>query len=576
MQNILKKSFFILEKYKHRLPLMFLLFLTVSLIDVIGIGMIGPFVALLAHQGKIVDDYSIFLYLIGDADNETVIAFVGILLVTIFCAKGFIAFFVQKKILSLGYEIRTSIVNKLVNSYQEMRYEDIANKDISSMIVNANTHVGLFVDSLFVPALRMSIECIVVIGIFILMAYTNIILVLFISLLLGIVLLVYFKLIKVRLYRYGRVMSEKESDVIEEIKHIMGAFREIRLLGVEEFFRNEIKRDVIEFGKAGVITRSLHLVSRYLVEATLVIFIVIIVMYMLANSETVESIYSLLGVFAVGALRLVPSFSAIGLGIANIRTADFALNSLYNELTVINKKSEKKSPEKINDSKFSRLQLRNISYSYKSDKNRTILKKINLHLSQGDFIAISGKSGSGKSTLMDIMTGMLLPTEGELLINNKIVSHNSKKTMKWWQNKCAYIPQDVFLINSTIKSNIALGIRVADIDENRLELAINGANLTETLIQNNMTIDSHVGVGGSKLSGGQRQRVALARALYAGREIIFMDEATSALDKETEEEVMNHLESLKGQITIVFITHSSAAIKNCDQVIQIVDGQLYT
>ena len=97
MQNILKKSFFILEKYKQRLPLMFLLFLTVSLIDVIGIGMIGPFVALLAHQGKIVDDYSIFLYLIGDADNETVIAFVGILLVTIFCAKGFIAFFCSKK-----------------------------------------------------------------------------------------------------------------------------------------------------------------------------------------------------------------------------------------------------------------------------------------------------------------------------------------------------------------------------------------------------------------------------------------------------------------------------------------------
>ena len=225
---------------------MLLLFLIVSMIDVIGIGMIGPFVALLGHQGSIVNDYPVFLSLIGDVDNRTIVIFVGVLLATIFCIKGVIAFFVQRKILSLGYEIRTSTVDKLVKSYQGTSYEDIAIKDVSTMVVNANTHVGLFIDSVFVPVLRMTIEFIVVVGIIILMAYTSLILVITVSILLILVLLMYFQYIRVRLYKYGQVMSDKEVAIIAGIKHIIGAFREIRLLGVENFFRNEIKNEVIK------------------------------------------------------------------------------------------------------------------------------------------------------------------------------------------------------------------------------------------------------------------------------------------------------------------------------------------
>ena len=557
---------------------MLLLFLIVSMIDVIGIGMIGPFVALLGHQGSIVNDYPVFLSLIGDVDNRTIVIFVGVLLATIFCIKGVIAFFVQRKILSLGYEIRTSTVDKLVKSYQGTSYEDIAIKDVSTMVVNANTHVGLFIDSVFVPVLRMTIEFIVVAGIFLLMAYTSLLLVFVVSILLSVVLIVYFKYVKVRLYHYGRIMSDKEVAVIDEIKHIIGAFREIRLLGVEDFFRNEIKNDVIEFGKAGVITRSLHLISRYVVEASLVIFIVAIVIYMLYQNEPIESIYSLLSVFAVGALRLVPSFSAIGLGFANIRTAKYALNSLHEELTLVDKTEEsEKYYDKVNSSvKFNSLELKNISYTYKSRENFVVLERVNLLINCGDFVAISGKSGSGKSTLMDILTSMLTPTKGSFSINNTEIGKAGDIDMKWWQKKCAYIPQDVFLINSSIKKNIALGLEDRDIDYERLQLAINGANLEQVIMQNDMDIDSHVGEGGAKLSGGQKQRVALARALYARREVIFMDEATSALDKETEDEVMSHIESLRGQITIILITHSKSALKSCNQVFHIVNGRLHS
>jgi ABC-type bacteriocin/lantibiotic exporter with double-glycine peptidase domain len=370
-------------------------------------------------------------------------------------------------------------------------------------------------------------------------------------------------------------MSEKEKCTIDSIKHLIGAFREIRLLGVESFFRNEVTGHVIEFGKAGVITRSLHLVSRYVVEASLVTFVVGLIIYLLHQSESVESIYGLLTVFAVGALRLVPSFSAIGLGFANIRTATYALNSLYDELQIISDRKERLSANV--DSKlttFESLDLKDVSYVYKSNVKHVVLERVCLSIKKGEFVALSGKSGSGKSTLMDLLTGMLSPTEGNLILNSSNNLANSSTDMSWWQSNCAYIPQTVFLINSSIKNNIALGLSDIEIDFDRLNQAIIAANLVSVFEKNSMNLDSQVGEGGAKLSGGQRQRVALARALYAGREIIFMDEATSALDKETEDEVMVHMESLRGKITIILITHSQSALKTCDQVFHVLNRRV--
>ena len=422
--NELKKTIYILGNFKNRLPFLGLLFFIVSLIEVIGIGLIGPFVALLGYQENIINNYPFFYEFFGLTDNKSIISFVGAMLVLIFCSKGFVAYFVQRKILSLGYEIRTSIVEKLISSYQKKEYEDIASKEVSSVLVNTNTHVGLFIDSIFIPSLRMSIEVILIIGIFLLMAFTNFLLVFTVASLLTLVILLYYKFIRTKLFHYGKIMSQKESSVISEIKQIIGAFREIRILGVEDFFRKEIKQNVNQYGEAGVITRSLYVISRYVVEASVVIFIVALVILMINQKQPTEYIFSVLSIFAVGALRLVPSFNTIGIGIANIRTAKYALNSLYDELKQIKEESlfvQEKSD--LVSKNFQCLDLIDINYSYSGEKDLKVLTDINLKINKGDFVAISGKSGSGKSTLMDIMTCMLKPSEGKLLINGEEITN---------------------------------------------------------------------------------------------------------------------------------------------------------
>tara|TARA_B100001063_G_scaffold247388_1_gene294210 strand:- start:31249 stop:32979 length:1731 start_codon:yes stop_codon:yes gene_type:complete len=573
--NELKKTIYILGNYKYRLPFLGFLFFVISLIEVIGIGLIGPFVALLGYQENIINNYPFFNEVFGLTDNKSIVSFVGLALVLIFCSKGFVAYFVQKKILSLGYEIRTSIVEKLISSYQKTDYEDIASKKVSSVLVNTNTHVGLFIDSIFIPALRLSIEVIIIIGIFLLMALTNLLLVLTVAILLSVVILLYYKFIRVKLFYYGKIMSQKESSIISEIKQIIGAFREIRILGVEDFFRKEIKKDVDQYGEAGVITRSLYVISRYVVEASVVIFIVALVILMINQQQPIEYIFSVLSVFAVGALRLVPSFNAIGIGIANIRTAKYALNSVYDELKKIQEETAlKKNKSNLILKNFESLDLIDVNYSYKSEKQLKVLSDINIKIKKGDFVAISGKSGSGKSTLMDIMTCMLKPSDGKLVINGQELKNFSKENLKDWFNKCTFIPQSVFLINKSIKNNIALGIEEKNIDFDKLDKAVKQANLGQVMEKNNMNLDSMVGENGIKLSGGQKQRVALARALYSERELIFMDEATSALDKETEDQVMSNIEILKGQVTLVIISHSSNALNSCNKVFKLEDGRI--
>lgn len=573
--NELKKTIYILGNYKYRLPLLGLLFFVMSLIEVIGIGLIGPFVALLGYQENIINNYPFFNEVFGLTDNKSIVSLVGLALVLIFCSKGFVAYFVQKKILSLGYEIRTSIVEKLISSYQKTEYEDIASKEVSSVLVNTNTHVGLFIDSIFIPALRMSIEVIIIIGIFLLMALTNLLLVLTVAVLLSVVILLYYKFIRVKLFHYGKIMSQKESSIISEIKQIIGAFREIRILGVEDFFRKEIKKDVDQYGEAGVITRSLYVISRYVVEASVVIFIVGLVILMINQQQPIEYIFSVLSVFAVGALRLVPSFNAIGIGIANIRTAKYALNSVYEELKKIQEEiTFEKNKSDLLLKNFESLDLIDVNYSYKSEKELKVLSDINIKIRKGDFVAISGKSGSGKSTLMDIMTCMLKPSDGKLVINGQELKNFSKENLKCWFNKCTFIPQSVFLINNSIKNNIALGIEEKNIDFDKLDKAVKQANLVQVMEKNNMNLDSMVGENGIKLSGGQKQRVALARALYSERELIFMDEATSALDKETEDQVMTNIENLKGQVTLVIISHSSNALNSCNKVFKLEEGRI--
>ncbi len=213
--------------------------------------------------------------------------------------------------------------------------------------------------------------------------------------------------------------------------------------------------------------------------------------------------------------------------------------------------------------------MNNLSFGYERDN--LIIKSLNLKISKGSRIGIVGSTGSGKSTLLDILMGLLLPSDGEFCVDGiKIDELNAMS----WQSRIAHVPQAIFLSDSSISENIAFGIPKEEIDTKKIKLCAKMAQLSETIESWDMQYDTVVGERGVRISGGQRQRIAIARALYKNADVMVFDEATSALDNDTERAVMDSIESLNPNITIIIVAHRTSTLQNCNEIIELKDGKI--
>jgi len=279
-----------------------------------------------------------------------------------------------------------------------------------------------------------------------------------------------------------------------------------------------------------------------------------------------------LTLLAIVVVRLVPSFNMITTHLTSLGYNFAAVRILQDEFKYI-KKNNKKLLElkKVNKKDFAvkELSLNNVSFYYPGYK-RTVLNNISMRIETGSTIAIVGPSGAGKSTLVDIILGLLEPTSGEITINGKPIAEN----IQMWHKQIGFVPQDIYLNDDTIKSNIAFGQEKDEIDENQLKQALSLSKLDEFVESLPNTINTFVGNRGVKLSGGQLQRLGIARCLYQNPNVLLMDEATSSLDYETEREIVQSINNIKKNKTVIVIAHRQSTIKNSDIIYYLRDGKL--
>ena len=306
------------------------------------------------------------------------------------------------------------------------------------------------------------------------------------------------------------------------------------------------------------------------------IFVIGIVMYMGVKALFDTAFMGklpLLATFLAAAIRMLPSMGRIT---SNINTIQFfipALNTVYNNIKIIReKRSNSKNPKLIDSGQnivFSEsLELKGVSYHYQSsDKN--VLDNLDLSIHKGESIGIVGQSGAGKSTLADLILGLHIPQKGSVQLDGIDIKNISYE----YSRVIGYVPQNVYLVDGTIRENVAFGVDKDDINDNDVIEALKKAKLYEFIMSTENGLDTIIGEKGVKFSGGQRQRVAIARALYRKPQILILDEATSALDNDTEFEVMQHVEEMQGSITLVIIAHRLSTIEKCDHVYEIIDGK---
>jgi ATP-binding cassette, subfamily B, bacterial PglK len=332
---------------------------------------------------------------------------------------------------------------------------------------------------------------------------------------------------------------------------------------------------------------------RIIIEALLITFLVAFAsISQLFFNRNIEELSSVLGVFAIASIRLIPSVSGIVGEISSLQNNSFILDKLYMDLKEIdstvrplevessgirNDKNKKmiSYPITFNQPSNSAMKfdnevtLQSIVYRYPQAQEDS-LKGVSLTLKKGKSIALVGKSGAGKTTLADIILGLLTPSTGDILVDGQSIYAN----LRGWQNLIGYIPQSIFLMDDTIERNIAFGVPDELIDAKRLYKAIQSAQLEDLIHQLPEGIKTITGERGVRLSGGQRQRIGIARALYHEREILVLDEATSALDTETENLVSEAIRALGGTKTLIIIAHRLSTIEHCDRIYMLEEGRV--
>ena len=569
-----KEVLFLLGAKKKKVPLLLVLFLTSSFLDLIGIGLIAPYVSLIIDQNSFIQSefYSYFLIVGLPKNPNDLIIFLGMILVVVFFFKSIIAIIVNKSILNFSYQLGVDLRSFLMRSYQSISYVKYIQRNSSEYIYTIQGLVTQFSQGVIQAALRLFSEGIVILLILLILFWESGVA---LSLLIGLILvlsLTYDRLFKYKIKEYGLLVNKNSELMMRGIQEGMGGLKEVRILSKEEYFYKLVKEGAQGYSDAQVKAAVISTMPRYLLEFTLILFIVLLVAGSITFTDNIVDLIPTLSMFAVASLRLIPSVTQIITSITKLRFSRNSVSTLYKDVLFlegqyVNKNST--SVQEVNKTYFQSIELNRIQFSYPTT-SRYAINNISLRIESGDSIGFVGSSGSGKSTLVDIILGLLKIDKGEILYNNQPLS----KSLLQWQSQIAYLPQEIFLIDGTLKNNIALGVEDIHVDLDRLNSAIRKAKIIDLVDQLPHGVNTFLGEGGIRLSGGQRQRVALARAFYHNKDVIVMDESTSALDYETEREIVNEINQLKGKVTLIVIAHRLSTIEHCDRVYRLENGRV--
>jgi ABC-type multidrug transport system fused ATPase/permease subunit len=374
--------------------------------------------------------------------------------------------------------------------------------------------------------------------------------------------------------RCGKVTREAFA---QKFKHLNQAFNGIKEISVTQRKPYFVQQFAISAKQAADSNTTYLWISKApsrLIETVFIGSLIIVVAWSYgASSNSVDFITSL-GAMAIAAVRILPSVSTLTNSMNGLVYMRPSLEAAYKNLMEVDRyqkeKTELENKDLIKTTFSSEIKVNNVSWRYQ-DNLPLVLEELDLKIKKGESVALIGESGAGKSTLADILLGLLKPEKGTVTVDGTDIYTIQSS----WSKLIGYVPQMVFLIDDTIRKNIAFGIPDDEIDDNKVWHAIEQAQLTTMVNSMDEGLDSIVGERGIKLSGGQRQRIAIARALYHDPDIIILDEATSALDNETESAVMEAIDALQGKKTLIIIAHRLSTIKNCDKIYEIKDKKAF-
>jgi ATP-binding cassette subfamily C protein len=468
----------------------------------------------------------------------------------------------------VAFDSVVELSDRILGAYLHGAFGAVARRPSSEMILRVDRGTEVTVVLGLSSFVQLAAELLVVAGLVMLLAVTAPLTTLFAVVGTTALLLLPAALTRGTFERYGEQEQELAEHVLQQLRQGLGALREIRVYGREEFFRayaRESRSTLASVQRRGLLLTD---VLRLMVETVFVLVLLMLIVAVTWNSDS-GNVVSLLGLYAYAGFRFVPSANRITLNLNNIRSSGAFVRDLCDDITALDQ-PEQKDVESADITFNDDIVFDDVTYRYSPD-GPPALADIRLRIRRGESIGIVGSSGAGKSTLADLLLGLLEPTAGRVLVDGQSIS----RARRSWQQHIGYVAQSFYLLDESLRRNIAFGVDFGDIDEGGIAAAVKIAQLEGLVRSWPEGLDTGIGEGGARLSGGERQRVAIARALYAEPEVLVLDEATAALDSQTERDLLEAMEAMHGTKTMILIAHQRSTVSRCDRVVMLRDGRIH-
>ena len=459
----------------------------------------------------------------------------------------------------------------MMNSYMHQNYLFHVSRNVAELQRNVTEDVNGFY-TVVLNVLQLVAEVSVCVVLVIYLMSTDIMTTIVIAALIFIFAVFFGIIFKKVLVKKGQENRQVNIQLTKWVLQSFSGIKEIKVMNKEKFFLDNYDKTYKRFTVLQRQQTMLSFISRPTMETMCICGLLItVVVKMIWFQEDIANFIPALSVFAIAAFRMLPSFNRISGYLSAIMFNKPAVDVLYGDLKEIDElktASEEKAKYEVTIQKLSNgIDVKNISFQY-PNADKQVIRNLSMHIEPNTSVAFIGASGSGKSTLADIILGVLEPQTGTI----EVEGIDIKKNLNGWHQCLGYIPQTIYLMDDTIRANIAFGLEKKQIDESSLWDAVKEAQLESFVKSLPQGLDTVIGDRGVKLSGGQRQRIGIARALYSKPVVLILDEATSALDNETEREVMEAIDGLRGTRTLIIIAHRLTTIKNCDVIYEVKDG----
>jgi len=537
-----------------------------TLIEALGVGLMVPAVTLIADQ-KTIEKYPFLQPLIGvmGAQSQSRLIIYGVLiLLLVYTLKAVYLGYLSLNQAKYIYNLKAHVSLELYKNHLNSPYEFFLRNNSASLIRNLTTEMQLFVNGVLIPMVLITSEISVSVALAILLFYHEPIGAGAVVIITGTAVYLFQHLTGQKLLAWGGDRQKYEALKMQKIQEGVGGVKEIKLLGKERQFIKEYSDYNLSIATIESKQNALERMPRLWLETIGVMSLVILVIVSLWINKSPSEVLPTIILFAVVAFRILPSANRVLNSIQILRYSEAVIDLVANELKKNGKNTEINSRE---ITLYEKIELKNLTYTYPGAQNST-LDSINMVIEKGESVGIIGGSGAGKSTLIDLILGLLVPTEGAVFVD-KVNIHEGIRS---WRSNIGYVPQNIFLTDDSLKKNIAFGLIEEDINSEYLESAINAASLENFVASLPAGLDTFVGERGIRLSGGQKQRIGIARALYNNPRVLIFDEATSSLDDETEAAVIEAVNKLKKSRTLIIIAHRLSTIENCDRLYRVENG----